>query len=75
MFKEGIGIRKVVLACGKTDLRRGIDGLVAIVRLHYGEDPLEEGTMFLFCGSRKDRLKGLIYEGFLCCQNAKLLKI
>ena len=73
MFKEGIGIRKVVLACGKTDLRRGIDGLVAIVRLHYGEDPLEEGTMFLFCGSRKDRLKGLIYEGDGYCLCVKRL--
>lgn len=63
MFKEALGIKKIIIACGKTDLRRGIDGLAATVRLHYGMDPLEEGTMFLFCGTRKDRIKGLIYEG------------
>lgn len=63
MFKEAFGIKKIVVACGKTDLRRGIDGLAATVRLHYGMDPLEEGTMFLFCGTKKDRIKGLIYEG------------
>lgn len=62
MLKEALGIKKVVVACGRTDLRKGIDGLSAIVRLNYGKDPLD-GTLFLFCGTRKDRIKGLIYEG------------
>jgi len=63
MFKEAIGVRKIIVACGRTDLRRGIDGLVAVIRLNYGMDSLEEGTLFLFCGTRKDRVKGLIFEG------------
>lgn len=63
MFKEALGIRKIIVACGRTDLRRGIDGLAAVVRLNYGLEPLEEGTLFLFCGTRKDRIKGLVYEG------------
>ena len=63
MFKEGLGVKKVVVKCGRTDLRRGIDGLVATIRLSFGLDPLEEGTLFLFCGTRKDRIKGLLYEG------------
>lgn len=41
----------------------GIDGLVSLVRFNYGLNPLEEGTLFLFCGLRKDRIKGLIFEG------------
>lgn len=52
---------------GRTDLRRGIDGLAAIVRLAYGLDPLEEGTLFLFCGVKKDRIKGLLFEGIGFC--------
>ena len=44
-------------------MRHGIDGLAAIVRLVYGMNPLEEGTLFLFCGIRRDRIKGLLYEG------------
>lgn len=63
MLKEGLGIKKVIIKCGRTDLRRGIDGLASTIRLSFGLDPLEEGTLFLFCGTRKDRIKALLYEG------------
>ena len=55
--------KRVILRTGRTDLRRGIDGLVAIIRLNYGLDPFEDGTLFLFCGIRKDRIKGILFEG------------
>ena len=67
MLREAGGIKRIVVACGRTDLRRGIDGLAAIVRLEYGLDPLEEGTLFLFCGVKKDRIKGLLFEGIGFC--------
>ena len=60
MLKEAAGVRKIMLKAGKTDLRRGIDGLAAIIRLSAGMDPLEKGTLYLFCGTRTDRIKGLI---------------
>ena len=41
--------------------------MAALVRLAYGLDPLEEGTLFLFCGVKKDRLKGLVFEGIGFC--------
>ncbi len=63
MLKEAAGIQKVVLRCGKTDLRRGIEGLAAIIELEGGMDPLEKGTLYLFCGTRPDRIRGLTYEG------------
>lgn len=63
MFKEGLGVKRIILACGRTDLRRGIDGLTTLIRLSYGLDPLEEGTLFLFCGVKKDRIKGILFEG------------
>lgn len=53
---------KVFLAVGKTDLRRGIDGLAAIVQGQFELDPFSE-ALFLFCGRRKDRIKGLLWEG------------
>ena len=62
MLKEATGIKRVVLKMGRTDLRRGIDGLKAIIILN-GMDPLEVGTLYLFCGGRNDRIRGLLYEG------------
>ncbi|MCD8300668.1 MAG: IS66 family insertion sequence element accessory protein TnpB [Clostridiales bacterium] len=63
MLKRGIEIKRCFILTGRTDMRRGTMGLVSIVRLQYGLDPLEKGTLFLFCGRKKDRIKGLLYEG------------
>ncbi len=52
----------VYLACGYTDLRRGIDGLAGKVQGQFGLDPFQK-ALFLFCGRRKDRIKGLYWEG------------
>ena len=49
------------VACGYTDLRRGIDGLAAIVSQQYVEE-LREDSLFLFCGRRTDRIKALYYS-------------
>ena len=62
MLKELAGVRRIVVVTGRTDLRRGIPGLSALVRLNYGMNPMEQGTLFLFCGNRRDRIKGLILE-------------
>ena len=63
MLKRNIPIRKVIIVTGRTDLRKGMDSLVATVRLNYGLDPIETGTLFLFCGIKKDRIKALMFEG------------
>ena len=52
----------VYLALGYTDLRKGIDGLAGLVQRQFHLDPYQE-ALFLFCGRRKDRLKGLYWEG------------
>ena len=52
----------VYLACGYTDLRRGIDGLAGLVQTQFRLDPFQN-ALFLFCGRRKDRIKGLYWEG------------
>ena len=63
LTKDGITFSKIILAVGRSDLRKGIDGLAAVVRLKYGLDPLEKDTLFLFCGTRRDRIKGLLWTG------------
>jgi len=52
MFRRDIEIKKIVIATGRTDMRKGIDGLVSVIRLKYFMDPLEVGTIFLFCGRK-----------------------
>lgn len=64
---------KIIIVTGSTDCRKGIDGLAALVRLKYGQNPLEEGTLFLFCGRNRSRLKGLIYEEGGYCMITKRL--
>ena len=48
-------------------LRKGIDGLSMIIGDKYHQNPFEKGTLFLFCGRRSDRIKGLLWmgDGFL----------
>ena len=52
----------VYVACGYTDLRRGIDGLAGMVQSQFCLDPFQN-ALFLFCGRRRDRIKGLYWEG------------
>ena len=54
--------RHVYIVCGKTDLRKGIDGLDLIVEENYVLQ-LGNDSLFLFCGSRTDRFKGLYWDG------------
>lgn len=60
---NGLSFTRFIIAVNRTDMRLGIDGLSAQVRLRYGLDPLDKGTLFLFCGRKKDRIKGLVWTG------------
>lgn len=50
-----------------TDLRYGIDRLVAILSSYGSELRFLSDTLYLFCGRKTDRIKGLVWEkdGFL----------
>ena len=63
MLKDASGFKRVYIRVGYTDLRKGIDSLALIVKNGFNLDPYEEGNLFLFCGRRTDRIKGLLYEG------------
>jgi transposase len=51
----------VHLACGKTDLRKSIDGLAALVT-HSFELDLFTNSLFVFCNSDRDKLKILHWD-------------
>jgi len=67
MLNDAREFTDIYIACGYTDLRYGIDGLINVVREHFGLDPFRTDTIFLFCGRRCDRIKALVWEkdGFL----------
>jgi len=62
----GITAPQVFIVCGYTDMRRSIDGLSAIISQNMKLNPFDK-SLFLFCGKRRDRLKGLLWDedGFL----------
>ena len=66
MLNDFTGADQVCIACGYTDLRKGIDGLARLVQQQFALDPFTN-TLFLFCGRRRDRIKGLCWEkdGFI----------
>ena len=60
MLSLGPGVQ-VVLATEPVDLRRGHDGLVTLVRSLWRADPYS-GTLFVFFGRRRDRVKILFFS-------------
>ena len=63
MLNNATGFKKIYLATGFTDLRRGIEGLASIVKFQFNLNPYDKDTLFLFCGRRSDRIKALLWEG------------
>ncbi len=52
----------VYLITGYTDMRKSIDGLAMIIQSNLSLNPFNK-SLFLFCGKRCDRIKGLLWEG------------
>jgi transposase len=64
---------RIWLACGVTDMRKGFDGLAAIVQTALAENPFS-GQLFVFRGRRGDRVKILWWDGDGLCLYAKRLE-
>lgn len=67
MLNDATCFKEVYIICGYTDLRSGIDRLAGIISSCSGNQPFVPDTLYLFCGRRTDRIKGLVWEndGFL----------
>lgn len=62
MFNSASEFDQIYIVCGYTDLRSGIDGLSALIQQKFQINPFQN-VLFLFCGKRTDRIKGLVWEG------------
>lgn len=62
MLNDTTAFKKIYIATGYTDLRQGIDGLASHIKFHFELDPFDKDTLFLFCGRRATKIKGLVWE-------------
>ena len=63
MLNKATCFNNIYIVCGRTDLRYGIDSLAGVLRSLGIENPAAANTLYLFCGRRSDRIKGLVWEG------------
>lgn len=52
----------IYIAVGYTDMRKGIDGLAALIQTNFKLDPFSN-SVFLFCGRNASVIKALYWEG------------
>jgi len=67
------GNTRVWIVAGVTDMRRGFDGLAALVQIQLEADPFS-GHVFVFRGRRGDRIKVLWFDGDGMCLFCKRLE-
>lgn len=67
MLNDATCFKQIYIVCGYTDLRFGLDSLASIIESKTGSSPYVPDTLYLFCGRKTDRIKGLVWEkdGFL----------
>ena len=67
MLNDAVCFKQIFIVTGYTDLRFGINSLAALVEAKTGQSPYIPDTLYLFCGRKTDRIKGLVWEkdGFL----------
>lgn len=55
-------VKNIYIVGGKTDMRKGIDGLATLIQDSLELDPYGD-SIFLFSGWKKDRYKCLYFDG------------
>jgi transposase len=73
MIAPPTGVR-VYLACGYTDMRKGMNGLSMLVQQVLEKNPFDEGTVFAFRGRRSNLLKLIWHDGIGLCMLSKRLE-
>jgi transposase len=65
MITPPAGMR-VYLACGVTDMRKGMAGLAMLVQQSLGQDPFS-GTVYAFRGRKGGHIKLIWHDGVAMC--------
>lgn len=61
MLGDLSGVSKIYIITGAIDMRKSIDGLMAVIRDSFKMDPFEN-AVYLFCGRKCDRIKAIHHE-------------
>ena len=72
MISIASGLR-VYLACGVTDMRKGMVGLAMLVQQNLAEDPFD-GAVYAFRGRRAGLIKLIWHDGVGLCMLTKRLE-
>lgn len=67
------GQTKIYIACGHTDMRKGIHGLLSLIE-EWVSKPVASGALYVFRGKRSDRIKIVWYDGQGFCLFCKVLE-
>lgn len=65
--------RRIYLACGVTDMRKGMSGLAMLVQQGLSEDPFG-GAIYAFRGRRAGLIKLIWHDGIGLCMLTKRLE-
>lgn len=66
MLNDAARFKAACIVCGYTDLPSRMGWLAALVETQTGNRPYVPDTLYLFCGRRTDRIKGIgIGKGWL----------
>ena len=63
MLRDITCFKEIYIVCGYTDLRFGIESLAGIINKKYNRSIFVPDVLYLFCGQKADRFKGLVWEG------------
>lgn len=61
MLADISNVDAIYIVCGRTDMRKSIDGLCAIIQEQFSMN-LERNAIYFFCGRKCDRIKALLVE-------------
>lgn len=60
MFRPS-NAKRIYIAVGYSDLRRGIDGFASLIQNTFHMNP-QTNALFIFCGRKTDRIKALYWD-------------
>lgn len=59
MLADISNVDAIYIVCGRTDMRKSIDGLCAIIQEQFSMEI--DHSLYLFCGRKCDRIKRIHY--------------